>query len=184
MSSRTRTPFSHPGTFLLGAAVVAIALTILAMSSVVAQPQDATSAGSSAPMHPAVDNTSRTSDLVVTSSTNTVITSAVMNLGTNSHGCEVTASAEVDRTVNTTGTYVFSIGLGGTTSTTSSERRLEFVATADTDVIWGNATTAQGFDSLTGSQTFNFLVRKEAATTPDTTVTNATITVVCADAQL
>jgi hypothetical protein len=171
-------------TLLLGAAIAALALTMIAAVSVVAQPRDATSSGSSAPMHPAVDNTSRTTDLVVTSSTNTVITSAIMNLGAQTHGCEVTASAEVDRTTNTTGVYVFSIGLGGTTSTTSSERRVEFVATADADVIWEDATTAQGYDSLSGSQTFNFLVRKEAATTPDTTVTNATITVVCADAQL
>jgi hypothetical protein len=184
MTSRKGKLVSGTRMILLGAAIAVLMLTMVAAVAVVAQPRDATSAAPSGAMHPAVDNTSRTIDLVVTSSTNAVVTSAIMDLGAQMHGCEVTASAEVDRTTNTTGVYVFSIGLGGTTSTTSSERRVEFVATVDGDVIWEDATTAQGFDNLSGSQTFNFLVRKEAATTPDTTITNATITVVCANAQL
>jgi hypothetical protein len=163
-------------------ALIAVLATTLGATALLANPEDATSGTS--PLHPAVDNTSRTTDLVVSSATNTAVVSAVMDLGAKSHGCEVTASAEVERTVNTTGVYVFSIGLAGTTGTTSSERRVEFVATADGDVIWEDAATNQGYDNLSGSQTFNFFVRKASAGTPNSTITNATISVVCANAQL
>jgi hypothetical protein len=88
------------------------------------------------PRHPVVDNSSRTTDLTVTATTNMTVVSADLNLGAKSHGCEVTASAEVQRTMDHAGVYIFSIGLDGTTSTTSSERRMQFVSTADIDVIW------------------------------------------------
>jgi hypothetical protein len=176
------------GTFTFGAraitvgALIAILATTAGATALLANPGDSTSSGS--PLHPAVDNTSRTADMVITSATNTSVVAAVMDLGAKSHGCEVTASAEVQRTVNTTGVYVFSIGLAGTTSTTSSERRIEFVATADADVVWVDAATNQGYDNLSGAQTFNFFVRKAASSYPDATITNASISVVCANAQL
>jgi hypothetical protein len=170
---------------IVAGGIIALLATTVGATALGAQPKDAAvSRTALRPLHPAVDNTSRTSDLGVTSTTNTTIVSAVMNLGVNLHGCEVTATAEIDRTVNGTGTYVFSLGQNSTTSTTSSERRLEFVATSDTDVIWGNAATSQGYDDLSGTQTFNFLVRKDFSSAVNTTVTNATISVVCTDTQL
>jgi hypothetical protein len=182
MVSGTRTVFSMRA--LMFGLILALLATTFGATALMAQSSDATSSALQDPRHPAVDNTSRTVDFTVTSSTNASLVSAIMDLGPKSHGCEVTASAEVDRTVDGTGVYVFSIGLDSTTSTTSSERRIEFVSTADQDVIWENAATSQGYDSLSGSHTFNFLVRKDSAGFVNTTVTNATISVVCANAQL
>ena len=171
-------------TIVLGGAIALLAMA-LGATALVAEPQDVTAAaGSSSPTHTGVDHTSRTVDFTVTSSTNASLVAAVLDLGAKLHGCEVTASAEVDRTSDATGVYVFSIGLDGATSTTSSERRIEFVSTADQDVIWENAATNQGYDNLSGSHTFNFLVRKDSAGFANTTVTNATISVVCANSQL
>jgi len=182
MVSGTRTVFSMRA-LMLGL-ILALLATTFGATALMAQSSDATSSALLDPRHPAVDNSSRTVDFTVTSSTNATLLSAVMDLGSKTHGCEVTATAEVDRTVDGTGVYVFSIGLDGTTSTTSSERRIEFVSTADQDVIWLSVATSQGYDSLSGSHTFNFLVRKDLAGYPNTTVTNATISVVCANAQL
>jgi len=185
MTSRKSKLLFGTRTVMLGA-VIALLATTLGATALLAQPADVsvTSPAALAPLHPAVDNTYRTSDFTVSSSTNAILVQAIMDLGAKSHGCEVTASAEVDRTVDATGVYVFSIGLDGTTSTTSSERRIEFVSTADTDVVWENAATNQGYDSLSGSHTFNFLVRKDLSGYANTTVTNATISVVCTNAQL
>jgi hypothetical protein len=164
------------------AAVLAVLATTLGATAILAAPADSTAAAGM--RHPAVDNTSRTVDLVISSAANQVVSSATMALGDKNHGCNVTATAEVERTVDTTGVYIFSIGRGGTTSTTSSERRMEFISSADADVIWANAATSQGYDNLSGSQTFNFLARKSSAGTANTTVTNATIHVICANKQL
>jgi len=166
------------------AVVLALSSTMVAATAIMAAGQDrsVTRSGPEGPNHPIVDNTSRTTDLAVSSTSNVSVVAATVALGTKSHGCEVSASAEVERTTDGTGTYVFSIGLDGTTSTVSSERRIEFVSTADTDVIWEDATTTQGYDNLSGSHTFNLLVRRSSGV--NTTVTNATITLVCTDAQL
>jgi hypothetical protein len=179
MTHETRTRLFRPRTIVFGV-MVALLATTLGATALVAQPKDA-SVTSDGPLHPAVDNTSRTTDLLVTSTANVTIVGATMDLGAKSHGCEVSASAEVERTVDATGLFVFSIGLDGTTSTPSSERRLELLSTPDQDVVWGNAATNQGYDALSGVRTFNFLVRASGV---NTTVTNATITVVCTNAQL
>jgi hypothetical protein len=181
MTHESRTRLFRPRTIVFGV-MVALLATTLGATALVAQPKDASVGTSDGPLHPVVDNTSRTADLLVTSTAFVTIVGATMDLGAKSHGCEVSASAEVQRTVDGTGTYVFSVGLDGTASTVSSERRLEFVSTADTDVVWGNAATNQGYDALSGAHTFNFLVRKSSGA--DTTVTNATITVVCTNRQL
>jgi hypothetical protein len=178
------TSLFRPRTVVLGA-MVALVATMLGATAIVARPQDPSVSGSGGPLHPAVDNTSRTADMIVTSTENTTIVSAVMDLGAKTHGCEVTASAEVKLTEDSFNVDVFSIGLDGTTNTVSSERRVHFVGTADFDVIWENAATNQGYDNLAGVHTFNFLVRNLlGAELRATTVTNATISVVCADRQL
>jgi hypothetical protein len=165
--------------------MVALVATMLGATAIVARPQDPSVSTSGGPLHPAVDNSSRTSDMIVSSSSNTTIVSALMDLGAKTHGCEVTASAEVLRgTSGSSGIYVFSIGLDGTASTLSSERKTQFVWTADQDVFWEHAATNQGYDNLSGGHGFNFLVRKSDQFAPNTTVTNATISVVCADKQL
>ncbi len=164
-------------------AAMAALVATLGAGTLLAQENDAMS-GPSSVLHPAVDNTSRTTDLVVTLDTNAVVAEAVMDLGAKSHGCEVTASAEVFRSTDAPGTYVFSIGRGSTASTTSSERRVQFVATGDLDVVWEDVATNQGYDNLTGIQTFYVLVRKKSQADADTTLTNETLSVVCANAQL
>ena len=128
-----------------------------------------------------MDDTSRTVDLVVTSTTPAALVSATLALAADhTHGCEVTASAEIERTTNATGTYIFGISLDNSSTTVaSSDRRVEMVATADIDVIWEDAATNQGFSGLSGSHTFFFSVRKQVSGDPNATITAATISVVC-----
>jgi hypothetical protein len=163
-------------------AIVAMLVTILGATALVAAPEDSSVSAPDVPLASGIDNTSRTTDLVVTSTSNVSIVSATVALGTKTEGCNVTATASVSRTVDGTGFYVFSVGLDSTTSTLSSERRIEFVSTTDADVVDEIAATSQGYDSLTGTHTFNFLVRKSSGV--DTTVTNATILVECNTKQL
>jgi hypothetical protein len=167
---------------LMVVAIVAMVVTILGGTALIAAPGDSSVSAPDVPLASGIDNTSRTTDLIVSSTSNVSIVSATVDLGTKVEGCNVTATASVSRTVDGTGFYIFSVGLDGTTSTLSSERRIEFVSTADGDVIDEIAATTQGYDSLTGVHTFNFLVRKSSGV--DTTVTNATILVECNTKQL
>jgi len=168
-------------TVILGA-VVALVATTLGATALFAQPGDpsVTSLSSTEPEHVGVDNSSRTIDFLVTSTANAVLVTAVVDLGAKMHGCEVSASASVLQTGLDIGEYVFSIGLDGITSTASSERIVAFVNIS----LDGIAATDQGYDNLSGRHTFYFLVRKSSGFDVDTTVTNATITVVCANKQL
>src|SRR2546421_1010060 len=98
MVSGTRTVFSMRA-LMLGL-ILALLATTFGATALMAQSSDATSSALLDPRHPAVDNSSRTVDFTVTSSTNATLLSAVMDLGSKTHGCEVTATAEVDRTVD------------------------------------------------------------------------------------
>jgi hypothetical protein len=167
---------------LILGAIVAILGTTLGATALIAGPEDSSVSAPNVPLASGIDSTSRTTDLVVTSTANVSIVSATVSLGTKVEGCNVTATASVSRTVDGTGFYIFSVGLDSTTSTLSSERRIEFVSTAESDVVDEIAATTQGYDSLTGVHTFNFLVRKSSGS--DATVTNATLQVECNSKQL
>ncbi len=166
--------------FLLSSAMVMAALlAMLGTTALSAQPELP-----GAPLANGVDHTETTTDDGISTTTPDTLVSATVAL-TGTQGCVVTASAEVDRTSNATGTYIFGLNVDTTASTlATSDRRVEFVATPDTDLIWEEVSTVQGFDNLTGTHTFYFSARLASSGTPTTTVTASGIIVVCSDTQL
>jgi hypothetical protein len=138
------------------------------------------------PADQGVDQTSTTVDDVISTTTPDILVSASVSLAAaHNHGCIVTASAEVSRTSDATGVYVFGISLDSVVATsTASDRRIEFVSTTDLDSIWISVSSTMGFDNLTGSHTFYWSARKDSAGYADTTVTNSSIIVDCQKGQL
>src|SRR5580765_7494728 len=102
-----------------------------------AGPETAANADSAeiVPADQGVDQTSTTVDDVISTATPDVLVSAAVSLAAaHNHGCIVTASAEVSRSSDATGVYVFGISLDNAAATsTASDRRIEFLSTADTD---------------------------------------------------
>jgi hypothetical protein len=164
--------------FLAAAIVLAALMALTGSTALSARPQRP-----AAPLE-GVDHTETTTDDTITTTTPDVLVSATVFLS-GTQGCVITGSAEVNRTSNATGTYVFGISMdtSGTTLATS-DRRVEFVATADTDLIWEEVTTVEGFDNLSGTHTFFFSARKSSSSTATTTVTASGISVICSNTQL
>ncbi|CAN5339935.1 hypothetical protein BH20ACT24_BH20ACT24_10320 [soil metagenome] len=170
-----------------GAAVVAALLVLLlGAGTIYANAQDRSVSGPNAPQDASgVDQSSTTTDVIISGTANLTLLTAVVGLGTtHGHGCVVTATADVLRTADSPGIYAFGISLDSTTTTAeASDRTVQFLATPDLDVTRVAVATTMGFDSLTGTHTFR-LMGRSTGTATEVTVTASSLIVVCAKVQL
>lgn len=125
------------------------------------------------------DGSATTVDDSITGTTpDTLVSVATANLSAaHNHICLVTASAEANWGGN--GSYIFGLSMDGGAVVAESERRIEFVDTADNDSTWTEVSTTYAFTNVSGSHTFYFSARKNAAGNANMTVTASSMTLVC-----